>query len=46
MLRRFAAEHFDDWNQKRERLAGSGLGCANYVFSVKSGLNGALLDGR
>ena len=44
--RGFLAEHFDDRDQKGESLAGAGLGGADYIFSFKSGLDGALLDRR
>src|ERR1700676_1485127 len=45
MLRRFSAQHLDDRNQKRESLAGAGLGGADYVLAFKSRRNGSRLDG-
>ena len=42
--RRLALQHFDHRNQKRQRLAGAGLGGADYVFAFEGGRNGALLD--
>ena len=44
LARGLFAKHFDDRDQKCEGLAGAGLGGADYVFSLKSGLNGALLN--
>src|SRR4029077_13698849 len=40
----FFAKHFDHRDQKCESLAGAGLGGADYIFSVESGLDGALLN--
>ena len=40
----FALQHFDDRNQKRQRLAAAGLRGADYVLAFKGGSNRARLD--
>ena len=37
LARGLAAQHFDDGDQEGERLAGSGLGGADYVFAFQGG---------
>jgi len=44
--RGLAAEHLDDRDQEGECLASSGLGSADYIFSLESGRNCLLLDRR
>ena len=45
LTRGLFAEHFDDGDQEGEGFAGSGLGGADDVFAIESGLDGALLNG-
>ena len=45
-LRRFALQHFDHRDQKRQRLAGSGLRRRQHVFALKGMWYGLRLDGR
>ena len=44
LARRLAPQHLDQRNQERQRLAGAGLGRADYVFAFQGRRNRLLLD--